>query len=209
MLKTEKFPVEEFKKRYSEEGIYGHIIYGSPLPSKGFKHAISMCQNWSYRIQPETRILVVGGGAGYELVVFYKYGHECYGIDLHVPNVKAVKERSAIASANAIPFKDKEFDLVFCTEMMEHVPVSVADDILNECKRVAKYFYFTIATVMDTGFNTHINVQPGHFWIAKFAKLGFETTHAEVTPIVYIVYAGKHIIKYASKNFGVCIYGRC
>lgn len=209
MLKEKNFPIEEFRNLYSTKGIFGNIIYGAPIPSKGFKHAIAMCQNWSFRLDPKARILVIGAGAGYELIVFCKYGHECYGIDFYIPNVEAVRERSAIASASAIPFKDKEFDMLFCTEMMEHVPLKMTDKILAECKRVAERFYFTIATVKDTGFNTHINVHPSHFWIKKFEELGFEVEHAEMNPIVYTVIGGKHIIKYPSGNGGVVIYGKC
>ena len=210
MFEAKKRPtIRELRKEYSTEGVFKDITYGCPIASKGFKHAVSMCQKWSYRIDPKARILVVGAGPGYELVVFYKYGYECYGIDLYIPDVKAVKERSVFASANAMPFKNREFDLVFCTEMMEHVPEETTDDILNECRRVAKRFYFTIATVMDTGYDTHINLHPGYFWIKKFGKLGFKIIHAQVVPIVYVALGGTNLVKYPSQNAGVCIYGLC
>ena len=209
MSEAEKDFIKEARKQYSAEGIFGGMTYGCPIPSKGFKHATSICQNLAFGLAPKAKILVVGAGMGYELVVFHKYGYECYGIDLYIPDIKAVKERSIYGSANAMPFKDKEFNLVFCAEMMEHVPSEMTYDVLNECKRVAKSFYFTIATTMDTGYDTHINLLSGTLWIKIFQDLGFNLQHAQIIPLTYIVLGGHHIIRYVCKNLGVSMYGLC
>lgn len=205
----EEINTKDFKNRYSTKGIYGDLTYGSPIVSKGFKHAVSVCQNMSFILYPNAKILVVGAGNGYELVAFLKHGFDCRGIDLYIPDVKMVKENSVCASADNIPFKDKEFDLVFCTEMMEHVPEKITENILLECKRVAKKFYFTIATTMDDGYWTHINLHPYYWWINKFQRLKFNILNAQLSPMVYILLDGLQITKHISTNEGISLYGVC
>lgn len=51
----------------------------------------------------------------------------------HSPQVHRVQ-----ASAEALPFADREFDLVFCSEMLEHLPGEVLDKAARELQRVAR-----------------------------------------------------------------------
>lgn len=72
------------------------------------------------------RVLVVGCNSGLDCMAFVDAGakevhgldvDEGIGIDFRHPRVKYFRE-----SAEAMPFKDKTYDLVFCFATMEHVP---------------------------------------------------------------------------------------
>ena len=69
-----------------------------------------------------------------------------------------------------MPFKDNEFTLVFCCETLEHIPMDICEKILEESKRVAGLYYFTIATRGDEPWNSHINIHQGEWWIGKFRE---------------------------------------
>ena len=66
--------------------------------------------------------------------------HDLYGIDLSKEAIKTAKERDLknvfVANAENFPFKDNEFDLIICSDLLEHVK----DDqiVLNEIYRVLK-----------------------------------------------------------------------
>ncbi len=89
------------------------------------------------------KILDVGCASGWFLSnVSDEYpGATCFGIDVYEKGIQYGKKiypslNFKVAKAEKIPFKANEFDLVICTEVLEHV-----DDpkvVLNEIKRVLK-----------------------------------------------------------------------
>jgi len=160
-----------------------------------------------FEIIGKIKILVVGAGSGYEVVNYLKHGHHVRGIDLYAPDIKMVKDVTHIGSADNMPFEDDEFDLVHCTEMLEHVPEEMTNDILLECKRVAKRFVFSIATTLDTPYNTHINIHPAWWWLKQFDELGFDVVNAQQNQRLTIP-----VKQYASIIFwpdGVFLHGKC
>jgi len=165
---------------YSEDGIYGSIDYGSPSVSKGFLFAAYVCQ--VERIAKEKgKVLCLGSGNAYDAVKFLMEGFNCYIAELYHPKVDILKGRQVKAFGQNLPFRDKEFDLLFCCEMMEHVPEEVADAILLEAKRVSKEVFFTIATG-DDSFHTHICIHNAQWWMNKFESLGFVFINAQANP---------------------------
>uniref|UniRef100_A0A6M3J112 Putative methyltransferase n=1 Tax=viral metagenome TaxID=1070528 RepID=A0A6M3J112_9ZZZZ len=160
-----------------------------------------------FKDKPKKDVLVVGAGSGYEVISYIKHGHNVRGIDLFAPEIKMVKDVTYIGSADKMPFGDKEFDFVHCTEMMEHVPEEITNDILMECRRVAKRFYFTIATRDDKPYDTHINIHPAWWWIKRFEELGFGIINAQQAARIALNVKG-----YASVIFwpdGVFLHGNC
>lgn len=188
--------------------VYQDFFYGCPGVSRGWRHSLMICQGEAFPFEGKLKILVVGAGNGYDLVQFIKAGHDCIGLELYIPDIPLVKKNSIMAQAKSMPFKNKSFDLVFCAEVMEHIPAEITDLVLRECKRVAENFYFTIATRDDGHFNTHVNVHNGSYWIQKFEDLGFTISHAEINPRVYIDFNRKYIQKTLYPD-GVMLYGRC
>lgn len=68
-------------------------------------------------------------------------------------------------------------DLVVCTDVMEHVPEHLVDDVLADvCRLANKAVFFNISTrpaskVLVDGTNAHATVKPAHWWQAKLDKL--------------------------------------
>ena len=158
-------------------------------------------------INGKIKILVVGSGNGYELVWFGKDGHDVTGLELYAPGVPYVDARTIVGSATDMPFKDKEFGLVFCTEMFEHVSEADTDLILNEINRVGEKFYITIATKHDPPYNTHINVQAGSYWLKKFEDMGFQIASFQFCPKIFLR-LGK-AMGFGLYYDGVTLYGDC
>lgn len=196
-----------YKKTYTKDRIYGNLEYGGPAPSRGLAVANYLSNRKLNKFKETGKILVLGSGPGYELVYLKKQGFNVVGAELYIPDNPIVKKHSVQCSIDNLPFKDKEFLLTLCCETLEHIPMEVCEDIIEETKRVSKAFCFTIATRDDGHFNTHININEGEVWIKKFRDHGLKIQHAQIAP-GYIVKRGNTMALVAYDD-GVLIYGEC
>ncbi len=87
------------------------------------------------------RILDVGCGIGMYSQKFFEKGAKVLGIDIDDENIKKAKELSPeidfwVAKAEALPFENNSFDLIFLNEVLEHVD----DDkrVIQESLRVLR-----------------------------------------------------------------------
>jgi ubiquinone/menaquinone biosynthesis C-methylase UbiE len=89
-------------------------------------------------------ILDVGCGNGIITnVLAEKY--DVTGTDFSECALEYVKGKKVLASADKLPFKDKSFDLVFSSELLEHLPDQTLIDSIEEMKRVTKgYIFITV-----------------------------------------------------------------
>lgn len=68
-------------------------------------------------------------------------------------------------------------DLVICTDVMEHVPEHLVDEVLADiCRLANKAVFLNISTrpaskLLVDGSNAHATVKPAHWWQAKIDKL--------------------------------------
>jgi len=62
------------------------------------------------------------------------------------------------------PFKDKEFDYIICSHVIEHVPADELDTFISELQRVASRGYIEFPNI----FYELINFQPVHLWLMNF-----------------------------------------
>lgn len=90
---------------------------------------------------PPASVLDVGCRTGYCLREFSRAlgsGVRVAGVDIVPEFIRAAKHRGEahFADAQALPFRDGEFDLVFCCQTLEHA--RDARQALAECLRVAK-----------------------------------------------------------------------
>ncbi len=67
---------------------------------------------------PGTRILNVGGHKGRHRGQF---NIEAYGYDITCLNITADKGTDVVADAALLPFEDESYDVVFCSEVFEHL----------------------------------------------------------------------------------------
>lgn len=95
---------------------------------------------------------------------------------------KAVHEYDpAIPGKDRLP--DKRWDLVVCTDVMEHIEPDCLDDVLASIARVTKQVgYFAIANrpaskQLGNGQNTHLIVEDGMWWFDKLRGSGFRVVY--------------------------------
>jgi len=195
---------------YSDQGIYGSINYGAPVVSKSLIFAEGVCQRVDFH-NKHRKILCLGSGNAYDAVRFLMKGHDCYIAELYHPQLKILHGRQVKTFGQALPFKDSEFEFLFCSETMEHIPGKSTDQVLLECKRVSKEVFFTIATRGDVPFNTHICIHNAQWWMKKFENLGFEIINAQQNPVLTLVAQrnGRGIMINSPSPDGVLVNARC
>ena len=167
---------------YKDGGIYNTLDYGAPYVSRGLRFARFVSASFTNR----GKVLCVGCGNGYEIIEYLNLGWEAYGTELHtITDVPILENRIIIARVPDLPFKDKEFDLLTCTEVIEHIPEEETEDFLRECYRVSENCFFSIATRGDHPFNTHINIHHPTWWLNKIEEIfgPDELAHFQYKPI--------------------------
>lgn len=172
--------------QYKDGGIYDDSQYGGPYISKGVKFA-----RFVGSILPaQSKIVCIGCGLGFEMIEYINQGHDVYGTEFHkIENVKILDGLVINAVVPHLPFKDKEFDFLHCTEVLEHIPVDDTDAFLKECERVSEKQFFSIATEMDLH-RTHINLHGPEWWLDRFKKNGLNVKNFQYMPVVSNVYGG-------------------
>lgn len=65
-------------------------------------------------------------------------------VDRSLTALKFVKSTKINSSADYLPFKKNSFDLVFSSEMIEHLPDKIFTEVIEEMKRISnKYIFLT------------------------------------------------------------------
>ncbi len=90
-------------------------------------------------------ILEFGCSTGYASREFALMGNQCAGVDVSQEVIDiARKDHQNIAKlsfvkiSDALPFPDKSFDIVFSSEVIEHVPIDQRRQYFKEFRRVMK-----------------------------------------------------------------------
>ena len=87
------------------------------------------------------KLLDAGCGKGYTGESIYKLCKQYYGLDFSSSAIKIAKSRVPKGkfwegSLRKLPFKDKFFDLIVCSEVLEHIPLY--NEAIKEISRVIK-----------------------------------------------------------------------
>jgi len=125
-------------------------------------------------------VLDVGCGPGYSLLKFIISGKEGMGVEVckHLYNTALrafdVNEVVMPARIQNLPFDADTYDLVYCTDVLEHIPEPDIDVSIKELVRVSrKYIYVSIATVpamFHPELGLHETVKPMDWWLQFFNK---------------------------------------
>lgn len=148
--------------------------------SFGVKYVEDVCREFSFE-----SVLDAGCGDGEAIREFLKKGYNAVGIELSGYKIregcKDLKRKGIIfqASLDNIPFKDNSFDLVFSTEVLEHIPEEKIEKTIKEIIRVARRYIFLTISLRPSMDNNkyHITLKPRDWWENKFIKNGATIMH--------------------------------
>lgn len=94
----------------------------------------SICREITRLMRPHDTILDVGcKGRGIGLI----YTGRFIGVDLSFPNRTIPTMTPVIGSALQLPFPTGSFDIVVCSDVLEHIPPDLRPDAVRELLRVA------------------------------------------------------------------------
>ena len=125
-------------------------------------------------------VLDVGCGPGYSLLRFLIAGKEVMGTEvceyLYGTALIAFMNNDVVVPARIqnLPFEAESYDLVYCTDVLEHIPEQDIEVSIRELVRVAKkYIYVSVSTVpamFHPELGLHETVKPKEWWYEFFNK---------------------------------------
>ena len=211
---------EIFERAYFEDGKIGYIGYRDFATNVVAATTIKT-------LEPES-VLEVGGARGYVTRRFENYGIKavCMDVSKHCWHNRAT-DSFVLHDATVVPwpFKDKEFDLTFSIDFLEHIPEDKVDDVIREMARVSKRGYHGIHT-SDNPYKpikedidiTHVTMKPLDWWKDKFKDVdGYHgrVGHAdemkyhkpnESPPLSYVPGPEDNLVKLNIGSFTDCFY---
>lgn len=118
--------------------------------------------------------LDVGCGMGAALNYVIKSGISAEGIEL---SSMAVEQSGLSELIHQLDLKEpidlkKQFDVVWCYEVAEHLESEYADIFLDNLCRHGSFVVLS-AALPGQGGDGHVNEQPPNYWIKKMRILGF------------------------------------
>jgi SAM-dependent methyltransferase len=107
-------------------------------------------------------------------------GYDAKGIDVSdyiINDVNRDLVENGVLHAGSLenlPFPDKSFDLVFSSDVLEHITVEKVQRVASELVRVSKDLLFLSISLRPSAQNNkfHITLRPRSWWEESFAKAG-------------------------------------
>lgn len=119
--------------------------------------------------------LDAGSGMGHMVRNLLKRGYNCKGVEISKDALKYympdLVEKGVVhlASLDKLPFKANQFDLTFCSDVMEHVPIFDVQESIKELIRVTrKYLVLTIN--LDNPYEYHPTILSRETWEIFFLE---------------------------------------
>jgi len=124
------------------------------------------------QLQPRT-VLDAGCGIGFLVEALRARGVEAFGFDVSEYAISCVPEelRPYCTVASITDELDRDYDLVVCIEVLEHLPAESAEAAVANLARHTDAVLFS-STPDDFREPTHLNVRPLEHWVALFARHG-------------------------------------
>jgi ubiquinone/menaquinone biosynthesis C-methylase UbiE len=167
----------------------------------GQRYVEHICKNYIFN-----SILEIGCSNGLAVQKFRKNKKYAWGLDASDVAIRVCCNKGIVqcvyASAHKIPFKDKLFDAVFSSDVLEHLEESEANMAIYEICRVTKKYLFLLIDdklerntehidkarkefpeVFANVANLHLTVKPFSWWETKIRNQGFNLIdHIQVYP---------------------------
>ncbi len=155
----------EFNEEYFTAGTTGYKDY-KDFPINEYKVERIL------RYNPSS-VLDVGCAYGFIVKRLNDHGIPAWGVDISDYAVKNKAHPNVVeADVLDIPFKDKYFDFVYSSDLLEHIPEDKVDEAIGEMTRVGKRGLFEITfekTPLDID-QTHVTMRPYEWWRERIPK---------------------------------------
>jgi len=118
--------------------------------------------------------LDAGCGPGLLVEALRRRGVEAWGVDVSeyaIENAAPASSAYCRVASVTEPL-DREYDLIVCIEVLEHLPESLADSAVSNIAAHARTILFSSAPD-DLRDPSHLNVRPQDYWAGLFARHGF------------------------------------
>ncbi len=158
--------------------------------SYGVQFVDNICSTLAF-----SSVLDAGAGNGDVIRKFASCGKRAKGIELssraielHAPDLKA-SGQIVKGSLTALPFDKDEFDLVFSSEVLEHLTETEVRQAVSELVRVAKrYLFLTISLRPSSNHNMyHPTLRPRAWWEQLFISEGCEVLQKYVSELQRVI----------------------
>ena len=169
--------MHQFTKDYYEDGVRKHISGYEDykwMPTRSIPEALDIQSNFEFKTCVD-----YGCAKGFLVNALRIVGCDAWGEDISEyavenchPNV-----RDYVSLPN-----DKEYDLLICKDVLEHVEVEDIPSVLQKFKKKSKQFFFVIPLGDDDRFRireyevdiTHVTKKDEEWWIKMFESQGME-----------------------------------
>lgn len=134
-------------------------------------------------------VLDIGCGTGRTAATLLDAGFDVMATDIAANCLNGdlkdkLADRFVTAPAWNLPFDDDQFDVIFCCDVLEHIPTELVEVTLSEMGRVAPWLYAEIASFNRTvGYKkqplkVHLTVEPIEYWLEQMERVGYEILRA-------------------------------
>lgn len=135
--------------------------------------------------------LDIGCGAGRGIKYAVDKGFDVYGCDVasHASvfwKELGIADRCTVAPMHDLPYRDGEFDLVLCMDVLEHIPEFDIEKSVSELERVGSYIYMVAISLVEEHqpvggrITTHITLKPAEWWREVFQSVGIRISLNDV-----------------------------
>lgn len=146
-----KFSPHEIEWNNKNISTFWNYVYSMENPNSGFSEIVGrkLIKKIKSKINVRGNILDYSSGFGYIIKYLLESSKSCnlYGTEYSDEGVKVLNNNfekhedykgSKLIKDNTIPWPDNHFDIVFLTEVLEHIPQNDINGLINEFARILK-----------------------------------------------------------------------
>lgn len=117
-----------------------------------------------------------GCGNGYAVRKMRSEGHAWFGVEYSKAAYERYLREPFFFLGNTSQFGDAQFDLVYSTEVLEHIPEDQIDWVIGDLCRIARKYIFVTISLRPSSDNNryHCTLRPRDWWESRFMRCGFE-----------------------------------